>query len=85
MKLSSFLYDDFLMQQSHQTFCLIATVKLLRIMLKNKWWPTTFHTITAEHVDGWCQKWAGVISPSVIKLINSLSQLIATVCVHKNM
>ena len=28
------------------------------IMLKNRCWPTTFHTITTGDADGWCQKWS---------------------------
>ena len=33
------------------------TVKLLRIMLRNRCRPTTFHIITARDDDGWCHKW----------------------------
>ena len=40
--------------QCHQTFRLVPTVKLLGIMLKNRYWPTTFYTITIEDADGWC-------------------------------
>ena len=32
------------------------SVKLLGIMLRNRCWFITFHTITAENTDGWCQK-----------------------------
>ena len=36
----------------------LSTVKLLRIMLRNRWCrSTTFHIITAWDVDGWCHKW----------------------------
>ena len=42
---------------SHRTFRPIPTVKLLGIMFKNRCWPTTFHTITAGDVDGWCVNW----------------------------
>ena len=35
-----------LILQSHQTFHMILTLKLLRIMLRNRCWPTTFHIIT---------------------------------------
>ena len=42
------------MPRSHQTFRLVLTVKLLGIMLRNRWWSTTFLTITAGDVDGWC-------------------------------
>ena len=40
--------------RSHQTFRPVLAVKLLGIMLRNRCWPTTFHTITAEDADGWC-------------------------------
>ena len=43
-----------LMPRSHQTFRPVLAVKLLRIMLRNRCWPTTFHTIIPEDVDGWC-------------------------------
>ena len=43
-----------LMPRSHQTFRPVLAVKLLGIMLRNRCWPTTFHIITAENVDGWC-------------------------------
>ena len=46
-----------LMPRSHQTFCLVRAVRLLGIMFRNRCWPTTFRIITAEDVDGWCQKW----------------------------
>jgi len=42
---------------SHQIFCSVPIIKLLRIMLKNRCWPTTFHHVTTEDVDGWCHKW----------------------------
>ena len=44
-----------LMPRSHQTFCSVLAVKLLGIMLRNRWWPTTFITITAGDADGWCR------------------------------
>ena len=46
-----------LMPQSHQTFHPVLAVKLLGIMLRNRCWPTTFHTIATKHADGWCQNW----------------------------
>ena len=39
---------------SRQTFRLVRAMKLLGIMLRNRCWPTTFHTITAGDGDGWC-------------------------------
>ena len=42
------------MPRSHQTFRLVLAVKLMGIMLRNRCWPTTLHTITAEDADGWC-------------------------------
>jgi hypothetical protein len=30
-------------------------VKLLEIMLRNKCWPITFHTVVAGDADGWCR------------------------------
>ena len=30
-------------------------VKLLGIMLRNRWWPTTCLTITVGDANGWCQ------------------------------
>ena len=29
-------------------------VKLLGIMLRDRWWSTTFHTITVRDAVGWC-------------------------------
>jgi hypothetical protein len=46
------------MPRSHQTFCLVPTIKLLGIMLKIRCWPTTCHTITAGDADGCCQNWS---------------------------
>ena len=44
-----------LMPQSHHNFRLILAMKLLRIMLKNRCCPTTFHTTTtSKNADGWC-------------------------------
>jgi hypothetical protein len=53
------------MTQSHQTFRLIPTVKLLGIMFINRCWSTTFHTITVGDVDG-----CSVINPSEITLLS---------------
>ena len=44
-----------LMLQSHQKFRVVPVVRLLRIMLRNGCWLTTFHTITTKDADGWCQ------------------------------
>ena len=44
-----------LMPQSHQTFRSVLAVKLLGIMLRNRWWPTTFLTIPAGDADKWCR------------------------------
>ena len=40
--------------RSHQHFHPVAAMKLLGIILRNRWWPTTFHTITTIDADGWC-------------------------------
>ena len=40
--------------QSYQTFCLVLALKLLEIMLRNRCWFTTFHTITTGDAEGWC-------------------------------
>lgn len=45
------------MPQSHQSFRMIPTVKLLEIMLRNGCRPITFHTIKVGDADGWCLKW----------------------------
>ena len=45
---------DYLMPRPHQTFRPILIVKLMGIMLRNRCWATTFHTIIIEDVDGWC-------------------------------
>ena len=54
--------------RSHQIFHSVLAVKLLGIMLKNRWWPTTFLTITAGDADGWCRNcpvWSALnLSPS---------------------
>jgi hypothetical protein len=39
--------------RSHQIFCLLLAMTLLRIMLRNRCWATTFNTITTGDVDGW--------------------------------
>ena len=41
-----------LMSQSHQCFFPVSAMKLLRIMLRNRCWPTTFHTITIKDAMG---------------------------------
>ena len=46
--------DQPLMPRSHQTFRPVLVVKLLGIMFRNGYWPTTFPTITAGDVDGEC-------------------------------
>ena len=51
--------------RSHQSFRPGPTVKLLGIMLRNRCWPTTFHTVIAGDADGLCLKLASVINPSV--------------------
>ena len=43
--------DQLLMPQSHQIFHMVLVMKLLGIVLRNRCWPTTFHTITAEDAD----------------------------------
>ena len=43
------------MPWSHQTFRSVLAVKLLGIMLRIRWWPTTFLTITSGDADGWCR------------------------------
>lgn len=45
------------MPQPHQNLYLVPTVTLLGIMLRNRWWPTTFHTVTAGDANGWCLNW----------------------------
>ena len=49
--------DQPLMPRSHQTICPVLAVKLLGITLRNRWWPTAFHTITAGDADGWFPNW----------------------------
>ena len=55
--------DTHFMPPSHQNFRPVPAVILLGIMLKNRCWPTTFHTITTEDADGWCQNWLVWSSP----------------------
>jgi hypothetical protein len=43
--------DEPLMPRSHQISYPVLAVKLLGIMLRNRCWPTTFHTITTEDAD----------------------------------
>jgi hypothetical protein len=50
--ISIFRDNRTLTPQSHQNFHPIPTVKLLGIILRNKCWPTTFHTITEMPTDG---------------------------------
>ena len=38
-------FDQPLMARSHQNFPFVPAMKLLRIMLRNRCWPTTFHII----------------------------------------
>ena len=42
------------MPPSHQTFRPVWAMNLLGILLRNRCWLTTFHTITAGHADEWC-------------------------------
>ena len=46
-----------LMPRSHQTLRLVLAVKLLGIMLRNRWRSTTFLTITAGDANGWCRNY----------------------------
>ena len=46
-----------LMPRSNQIFLLVPTVTLLGVMFIDRCWPTTFHTITVEDANGWCQNW----------------------------
>jgi hypothetical protein len=39
------------MPQSHHDFRPVPTKKLVRIMLRNRCWPTAFHTIAAGDAD----------------------------------
>ena len=43
------------MPRSHQTFHPVRAMKLLGIMLRNRCWPTTFHTTLAKDADEWCR------------------------------
>jgi len=43
---------SFLMPLSHQCFRSVLAVKFLRIMLTNRHWPITFHTIAIGDADG---------------------------------
>ena len=49
--------DQPLMPRWHQIFRLVLTMKLLGIMLRNRWWPTTFQSNIVGDVVGWCHKW----------------------------
>ena len=56
-----FIIISSLMPRSHQTFRSVVAVKLLGIMLRIRWWPTSFLTITAGDADGWywnCPVWS---------------------------
>jgi hypothetical protein len=46
-----------LMPRSHQPFRPVLALKLVGITLRNRCWPTAFHTITAGDVDGRCRNW----------------------------
>ena len=35
-----------LMPWSHQTYCAVLAVKLMGIMLRNRYWPIIYHTVT---------------------------------------
>ena len=59
-----------LMPRPHQTFPLVPTMKLLGIMFKNRHWSNTFHTITAEDVDGWCLNWMVWTTPQYMINMN---------------
>ena len=48
--------DQPLMPLSHPYVRPAPTVKLLGTMLRNRSWPTTFHTITTGDANGWNQK-----------------------------
>ena len=52
-----------IMPRSHRTFHPVPAVKLLRILLRSRCWPTTFHTVAAKDADGWCHKWLVRLAP----------------------
>ena len=41
----------------HQNFPSGSNWEIAGIMLRNRCWPTTFHTVAAEDADGWCLNW----------------------------
>ena len=59
------LSNPSLMPRPHQTSRLISALKLLRITLRNRCWPTTFNTLPARDALGWCQNrplWSAPVS-----------------------
>lgn len=65
----SFLVGDLkwetpFMPRSNQILCPVLAMKLLRIMLKTRCWPTTCHIITTKDVNGMVSKLAGTINSS---------------------
>lgn len=46
---------SYMLPWSHQHFHPVLAVKLVGIMLRNRWWLTTCHTITCRIANGWCQ------------------------------
>ena len=48
--------DEPLMPRSHQCFRPVPAMKLMGIMLMNRYWPTTFHTIPDRDAGGWCNE-----------------------------
>ena len=62
--------------QSHQNLHPVQTMKLLGTMLRNRCWPTTFHTITTGDVDKWCAQplIEPIMGSSPIRFTNEQSQ-----------
>ena len=50
---------------SHRHFRPVPAVKLLEIMSRNRWWPTTFHNVPKEDANGWCLNWPVWSTPHI--------------------
>ena len=59
-------FDQPLMARSHQNFPFVPAMKLLRIMLRNRCWPTTFHIIISRKYQWMVLELVDVITPQSI-------------------
>ena len=73
--------DRPLMPWSHQNLCMIPALELLKSMITNRCWPTTFHIVSTRDVNGWYHirpAWLAPRSRSLLPLPPSVGVWIFT-------